>query len=101
VPPAIVDRHLARMLAGPLAVVVSFGSTTTRGLFDEVDVVVQDGEGAEREVDERSVVLARADADLLAQYQAITIDGGSYQVRRRLKMEDGRLVRVVVAKVVP
>lgn len=97
-PPAVVVRHLAKMLAGPLSVPVQCGTVRTRGLFDSEAMLVDDGAGEVRR--EQRVLFVKTGAIGAAkQNTRVTIDGGSYEVRAVLPMEDGEVTRYLVAPV--
>lgn len=96
-PPAIVTRHVARMLSGPLSVPVVSGGTTTRGLFDHDVELVDDGMNEVRQ-ERRSVLVATgALPGTVVQNSALTVDGVAYKVRAVLPQEDAVVTRYVLA----
>jgi hypothetical protein len=97
-PPAIVTRHLAKMLANRhLNVSVVSGAVTTYGLFDDEHTLVSDGVNEVRE--ERRSVLVRAGSlpGTVRQNSVLTVDGRSYKVRAVLPQDDGQTTRYVLA----
>ena len=97
-PPAIVTRHLAKMLAGALSVPVKCGTIRTRGLFDNEAMLVDDGAGEVRR-EQRVLYLRTGILPTAKQNTRVTIDGGAYEVRAVLPMEDGEVTRYLVAPV--
>lgn len=97
-PPAIVSRHLAAMLSGPLSVPVVFGSITTSGLYDHDATLIEDAVG-EVKRESRVVIVRTGVLTNAKQNSRITVDGTSYEIRQVLPMEDGSLTRYLLAPV--
>jgi hypothetical protein len=97
-PPAIVTRHLARMLTGSLSVPVKCGTVRTRGLFDNEAMLVDDGAGEVRR-EQRVLYVPTGTFPTAKQNTRLDIDGSTYEVRAVLPMEDGAVTRYLVAPV--
>lgn len=97
-PAAHVARHLAAMLRGPLADPFVVGGQSTRCLFDDDAVVIEDETGRDVTRRTRTALIRTGSVTGLAEGGTATVAGVAYQVRRVLPQEDGQVTRVWLAR---
>lgn len=75
--------------------VVTFGATTTYGLIDDIEELLQDNETGARSVAEIYKVTIETGSLLgLAVGSTLSIGGKSYIVRERYRTQDGKLTEL-------
>ena len=84
------------MATGPLSVPVTFGTSRTRGLFDDDTQTVDDGNGAFVSQTVRTLTGPTATLSTLDEGDTVTIDGDDYVVRAKHARDDGHLMQFLV-----
>jgi hypothetical protein len=86
------------MMADPfLTVAISIGSSSTRGLFDQLDELAPNETGGQAQVRSNVVTIKKGSLAGIAIDVAITVDGTSYKVREQALSDDGLLQHIKVA----
>jgi hypothetical protein len=81
--------------AGPDAVDVVFGESTFKGLLDQPDESV----GTFHVSTEYILTAKTSDVATVEQDNEITVDGSTYEVRQKRKIDDGALTKLLLSKV--
>lgn len=74
---------------------VVFGSTTGVGYFESPDEVVADGVLLTTDF---SVLVKTSDFSTVASGDAMTVDGENFTVREPMRLDDGKIMRVMLMK---
>lgn len=95
---SIIGADLTSIFADTtLTLAVNIGNSSTRGMFDQQDIVVQDGFGKDAQVRSTVVTIKKGSLTGIVADAVIVVDGVSYKVREQALSDDGLLQHIKVA----
>lgn len=80
-----------------LTVAVSIGNSSTRGILDQLDEMVQDPFNKQAQVRSTVVTIKKGSLSGIVDDVAIVVDGVNYKVRQQALSDDGLLQHLKVA----
>src|SRR3954468_1136810 len=93
-----IGADLDAIFADPfLTVAVSIGSSSTRGMLDQQDELIQNDAGGQAQARSTVVTIKKGSLSGIAQDVPIVVDGTSYKVREQALSEDGLMQHIKVA----
>ncbi len=72
---------------------VVFGATTGVGYFDSPDQIIADGVILTTDY---SILVKTSDFSAVVQGNTMTVDGVAYTVREAMKLDDGKIMRIML-----
>tara|TARA_R100001510_G_C7489472_1_gene97923 strand:- start:103 stop:393 length:291 start_codon:yes stop_codon:yes gene_type:complete len=72
---------------------VVFGGTTSVGYFDSPDQIIADGVILTTDY---SILVKTSDFSAVVQGNTMTVDGVAYTVREAMKLDDGKIMRIML-----
>ncbi|HEY0528940.1 MAG TPA: hypothetical protein VGD02_08925 [Gemmatimonadaceae bacterium] len=94
---SLIGADLNAIFADPfMTVAVSIGNSSTRGFFDQQDVMNSDGFTHDAQIRSRVVTIKTGSLVGIAIDVAITVDGSSLKVRQTAISDDGLLQHLKV-----